>query len=215
MRHYLIVTIIAFLALLTYTVYRPATPPSTMNPADWSDALIADGAFLSESSVLEKGHLEQRRIISTTCVNAKLCHRLISQLLTLEQLAPGKPIDLYLRSDGGWEGDIFAVIDVMHSINSPVHIHAMGDVCSAGAMLLTAATGERVAYPHSIISYHSLTDDELQHNMDRYQSFWRTYSEIPEDWILDTSDEFYDMNAQEALQNKVIDRIQSSVHSTK
>lgn len=78
---------------------------------------------------------------------------LISQLLELERLTPGVPIEIHLNSDGGDVSDGFAIYDVIKSLTSPVMVTVLGN-CGSAALLILAAADVRWAMPNAIFFYH-------------------------------------------------------------
>ena len=125
------------------------------------------------------------------------------------------PIDLYLASPGGWGGNAFLIVDAMKQIDAPVNTRAIGQCYSACAMVLAAGTGTRTATSNSIIMVHAnLDDSDAPFSYDtaaraRYEKLWHDHSKLPEKWFPMTSDRAYYLNAKQALEFKIIDRIVS------
>ncbi|MEM7600721.1 MAG: ATP-dependent Clp protease proteolytic subunit, partial [Verrucomicrobiota bacterium] len=134
----------------------------------------------------------------------------IAQLLALDLDDTNRPIDFYLRTEGGWEADAFAVIDTIRSIRSPVNVHGMGEVHSAGAMIIAAGTGKRVVYENTILGFHEAGPDEEEPFKSRYIEFWRQHAELPEHWLNSINEEMRYFNAEEAIEMKVADEIYPS-----
>ena len=80
---------------------------------------------------------------------------LISQLLYLESIDPGKLIQMYINSPGGEVSAGLAILDTMRHITSPIQTICMGMAMSFGAVLLSAgAKGKRLALPNARIMIH-------------------------------------------------------------
>jgi ATP-dependent Clp protease protease subunit len=80
---------------------------------------------------------------------------LISQLLYLESIDPGKLIQMYVNSPGGEVSAGLAILDTMRHITSPIQTICMGMAMSFGAVLLSAgAKGKRFALPNARIMIH-------------------------------------------------------------
>jgi ATP-dependent protease ClpP protease subunit len=165
--------------------------------------------------------LESRKILVTTDINANVSRKLVRQLLLLNDRDNSKPIDMYLRTQGGWEADAYAVIDVMRHIGAPVNVHALGEVHSAGCMILIAATGQRIVYPRTIVGFHAWDaghglgpDDEVNELMTRarYISFFRSFANLPEAWLDRQDGQILNMNPRQALEYNVADVIQTDRH---
>lgn len=168
---------------------------------------LVDNGFLQNDYLMGAELRKSRKIVTSTNVNAHFSKELVSQILLLSQDGTKQPIDIYLRTEGGWEADVFAVIDVMRSIDMPVNVHAVGEVHSAGLMILSAATGKRYVYPHTILSFHSLYKFDEPEVKDRYKQFFKSHTKIPKDWIDDESDSLFYMTAEQAIEYGVADEL--------
>ncbi len=183
----------------TWTSDAPAFDADSL-----TDALVDTGLFSHELSK-DSLNLSRRMIVVTSNVNAHFSKSLISQLLILNKLSGTEPIDLYLRTEGGWVADAFAVIDTIQSIEAPVNIHALGEVHSSGLMILTSGTGDRIVYPHTILGFHALDLSEEEIYNERLDSFWRQYADLPEECLARTFDSFFYFTPEEAVKYKVAD----------
>src|SRR5579859_7215777 len=75
---------------------------------------------------------------------------LISQLLYLDSIEPGKLISMYVNSPGGEVSAGLAILDTMNHIKSPITTICMGMAMSFGAVLLSAGeVGKRFALPNA------------------------------------------------------------------
>lgn len=179
------------------------------------DRLADAGNFAPHQPVLQ-ALLEHRTIVFAHDVNANAAQHLMASLVLLDKRAPGEPIHLYVRSNGGWSADIFAIIDVIESLESPVHTYAAGVASSAGAMLVAAGTGTRTALPHAMISIHDNIvgpeEDDEEFSDQRIEravelAFWKRVAKLPDDWFVGGRDVFFHLDAEQALEFGVIDVI--------
>lgn len=170
------------------------------------DAIVDSGNGFVTSETITALQAE-RKIVVTASVNANFSKELICNLLLIDSSDPGKPIDLYLRTEGGWEADAFAVVDTIRSIKSPVNIHALGEVHSAGLMVFAAATGSRTVYPNTILGFHTLDTDEDAIYKSRYLDFWRKITKLPEEWLNRRDDEMIYFSTADALKYKIADKL--------
>jgi len=69
------------------------------------------------------------------------------------------PIELWINTPGGYLHEMWSVIDVMHTMNNEVCTVALGNVSSAGCLMLAAGTGTRYALPHASFMWHAGTTD--------------------------------------------------------
>lgn len=177
------------------------------------DIAVDTGVLDQSQALLNEKLLGQRVIVLSGSVNAASCQRLVASLIYLDRLDPNAPIDLYLRSDGGWSDDAFAIIEVIQNIHAPVNTCAMGGTHSSGAMILAAGTGNRSAYPSATIMFHAGLYEsngvfgEDTHENKRLIRFWMQHSKLPDKWVKQHDDEQYYMNAEQALKYGVVDEI--------
>jgi hypothetical protein len=190
-----------------FSFIRPSqdSEPKPQNFDYIFDSLVDAG--YSMPAGVESNLREQRMIVVTTDINALTARRVVEELLLMERESPGQPIDLFLRTEGGWEADAFSIIDVMKSITSPVNVHGMGEVHSSGSMILAAGTGRRTVYPYTLLGYHTASDDEEAPFLDRYDRFWRDHARLPEKWLKRRDDEMIYFDSAEAVKMRVADSI--------
>ncbi len=99
--------------------------------------------------------LQDRIIFLSNEVNDDIASLIVSQLLFLESLDPGKDISLYINSPGGSVSAGFAIYDTMNYIKCDVATYCMGLAASMGAFLLAGgAKGKRYAMPNAEIMIH-------------------------------------------------------------
>lgn len=80
---------------------------------------------------------------------------LVSQLLYLESVDPGKDISLYINSPGGSVYAGLSAVDTMNFITSEVATICTGMAASMGAILLVSGEkGKRAALKHSRVMIH-------------------------------------------------------------
>ncbi|MGF1452683.1 MAG: ATP-dependent Clp protease proteolytic subunit [Opitutales bacterium] len=182
-------------------------PPQDVIDYEWAFDNFADAGLGLNSPELDAELRERRVLVLTTDINAASSRLLIKQLLLLDRDNPGRTIDLYLRTEGGWEADLFSVVDVMQSLDSPVNVHAMGDVHSSGAAILAAATGERIVYPNTILGFHAAEEADGEIYIDRYVGLFERYANISNHWLNNRDGELYYFTVEEALRYGVADRI--------
>lgn len=157
--------------------------------------------------------IRSRTIVLARDVNANSAHHLITALLRLDREAPGKPIDLYLRTNGGWTDDLFAIVSVIESIESPVNTIATGSTFSAGAVILASGTGVRSALPNTLIMVHDNLEVDAERgsfgrmDADRSLAFWKRRARLPKDWFTKSGDESRYITAEQALRYGIIDEI--------
>jgi len=184
-------------------------------PSDVIDRLVDAGIEFATNPV-EAALLEHRKIVIGTDINGYTTQRVARELLLLDARDSNQPIDLYIRTEGGWVDDAFSIISVMESIKSPVNTHAIGGTHSSGAMILAAGTGVRCAYPYSSIMFHGglyKDDGEYGENTidnERLVAFWERHARIPSEWLHSNGEKTCFMGAEEALKLGIVDEICAS-----
>jgi len=156
---------------------------------------------------------QQRTILITGGVNSRLAEVVVSKLLYLDALDSTAPIELYVRTHGGWGDDAHAICDVIERIDAPVNTWAIGACRSAGTLILAAGTGTRRALPQSLITIH-ITEESGNEarskalaSRRRKERFWRARAKLPEDFYPMDCEKSYYLSAEEALKYGIIDEI--------
>jgi ATP-dependent Clp protease protease subunit len=65
-----------------------------------------------------------------------------------------EPIELWLNTPGGEIDEMWAIYDAMRTAGSLVHTVAIGNVSSAGCLVLAGGTGTRYAFPNASFMWH-------------------------------------------------------------
>lgn len=69
----------------------------------------------------------------------------------------GDPIKMYISSPGGSIDGMFAIIDTMDVVKSPIHTVCMGGAYSAAAVILACGeAGHRKCLPHASVMLHQV-----------------------------------------------------------
>jgi ATP-dependent Clp endopeptidase proteolytic subunit ClpP len=157
--------------------------------------------------------LKRREIILVTGINQISSSIIVEKLFYLNSLDSTKPINLYLKTNGGWIEDAFTIINAMNSITAPVNVWCIAGVQSAGSLILVSATGRRYAYEYSYISIHANRKKaERPYSQDEqwtriYEDIFKKHSKIPKEWYPLTDNNQYYISPKEALEFGVIDSI--------
>ena len=105
--------------------------------------------------IIDSKILNERKVFLWGQVDDKSAKHVIDRLLYLELLDPGKEIQLFINSPGGYVTSGFAVYDALQSISSPVSTVCAGLAASMGSILLSAgAKGRRFILPHARVMIH-------------------------------------------------------------
>ena len=164
--------------------------------------------------------LESRILFIGSEVNPEMANTIVSALLYLDSISHD-PIKLYINSPGGAVCAGYAIIDTMRMIESPVETVCVGMAASMAAVILASGeAGSRSALEHAEVMIHQplggaegqSADIEIAalHIKRVGEKLYRALSEAtgtPMDKIAQDADRNYWMDAQEALNYGMIDRI--------
>ena len=162
-----------------------------------------------------------RIIFLGTQIDDYVANTIMAQLLFLEQLDPGKDINIYLNSPGGSVTAGLGIYDTMQFISSDEATTCTGMAASMAAVLLVAgAEGKRSALPHSRVMIHQplggvqgqASDIEIEaREIMKYKKELYTiisdHSHTPFDTVWADSDRNYWMTAEEAKEYGMIDSV--------
>lgn len=106
-------------------------------------------------SYLEKKLIEERKIIISSSVDAKLAERVMKALFLLDAIDSTKPITVIINSPGGEVFSGFAIYDIMKAIKSPVITLVAGFAASMGSIIMLGSEkGKRYATKNSKVLIH-------------------------------------------------------------
>ena len=159
--------------------------------------------------------LNSRKILLFGDIDQRTAEVAIQKLLFLDGKGHA-PIDLYLETPGGKVKYAWAIMQVMHHIQSPVDTYALSECNSAGAMLLAAGTGKRRAFRGAVIVIHGLKVgagdgqppvDFVTDIQKSYTEFWRERTRLPQEWLPLPFDSFRILTAEQALEYGIVDEV--------
>ena len=174
-------------------------------------------------ALIQKRFLEARKVFLWGPVTDETGKEICEKFLYLEADAPGKEITFYLNTPGGSITAGMAIFDTLKLITSPVTVVVTGMAASMGSVLLCAAAkGRRLVFPHARVLIHQpliagrfigpATDINIQaKEMEKVRielnQILATASGQPIDKIARDSDRDFYLNAQEAIEYGLSDRI--------
>lgn len=165
--------------------------------------------------------LKDRIVFLGQDVNDISANLIIAQMLFLEADNPEKDIHLYINSPGGSIYAGLAIYDTMQYIRPDVSTICIGMAASMGALLLSAgAKGKRFSLPYSRIMIHQpsggargqAADIEIQAReiiklKEQLNDIMAHHTGQTKEKITKDADRDYFMNAEEALDYGIIDRV--------
>lgn len=178
---------------------------------------------LGISFEIQKKFLEERKIFLWGEVSDESARDITEKLFYLETDAPGKPISFYINTPGGSVTAGLAIYDTIKMITSDVSVIVTGLAASMGSILLSAPKkGNRLLYPHAKVLIHqpliggqfrgpavdiNILAQDMEKTRAELNRILAEASGQPMDKIeTDTDRDFY-MNAKEAIEYGLADRI--------
>jgi ATP-dependent Clp protease protease subunit len=156
--------------------------------------------------------VQTRTILVNGEINPFSVQDVVSKILYLGNKGAA-PIDLLIRTNGGWPDDAFAILDAMRLVRAPVNTYAIGSCDSSGAILLAGATGKRWILPHALVSLHFNQDEgdgkysEERTERERAEAFWKRVAKLPPEFFPLTGDHLHRLSPEDAVKFGVVDAI--------
>jgi len=165
--------------------------------------------------------LEQRIVLLSEAVMPEASERLVAQLLYLDAQDSKKPIHFYINTPGGSISDGFAIFDTCRAIAAPIKTICTGMSASMGTILMLAPKEKkhRVCLPNTRFMIHqpsggyrgSASDIAIgaKEILKTRERLIEIYAEagIDSDRVRDDMNRDYWMNAEEAVDYNLVDRI--------
>ena len=167
--------------------------------------------------------LRERIVFLSSEVNDIVSSIFVGQLLLLDSEDSSKDVYVYINSPGGSVTAGLAMYDTMQHIGPDVATFCLGQCASMGAFLLSSGSkGKRMALPHSRVLIHQplggaqgqASDIEIQAN--EILRMKKMLNEIladncnqPLDKVTQDTDRDYIMNAHEAKEYGIVDKVVS------
>jgi ATP-dependent Clp protease, protease subunit len=181
-----------------------------------------------KNAPISKKFLEQRKIFLWGPVMDDSAKEIVSKLMYLEMIDPGKEITFYINSPGGVITSGMTIYDTMKMISSPVATVCMGMAASMGSLLLCAGQkGRRFVWPSGKVMIHqpsiggqivaTATDikihaEEIRKTKDKLNRILADECSQPLEKIVQDTDRDYYMTAEEAVKYGIVDSIVSTIH---
>jgi len=172
--------------------------------------------------------LKDRIVFLGSVINDDVANVIIAQLLFLESQDPDKYIFLYINSPGGSVTAGLGIYDTMMYVKPDISTICIGQAASMGAVLLAAgAKGKRYSLPNSRIMIHQpwggaegsaidiqIHAREILRLRNDLNNILSTHTGQPLEKIEKDTDRDFFMNAQEALNYGLIDKVITTMSET-
>ena len=175
------------------------------------------------SKKLEKYFFESRSIYLWGVVDDKSAKDVVSKMLLLDNDKPGEEIKFFINSPGGVVTSGMVMYDTMQMLKSPISTICMGLAASMGSILLSGGKkGKRYIFPSGEVMIHQpslggyirgvSTDLEIQARQtkrvkDMGAKILADNTGKSVDQILIDFDRDYWMNATEAVEYGIVDKV--------
>jgi ATP-dependent Clp protease protease subunit len=212
-------------ALNSVPDFRNPTPTPRLDDDDDEREEEAKAAQLPHSvgAMIQKKFLEARKLFLWGPVTDDTAKDVCEKLLYLEAAAPGRDITFYINTPGGSITAGMAIYDTLKLISSPVTVVVTGIAASMGSVLLCAAAkGRRLVFPHARVLIHqpliagrfigpatdiNIQAKEMEKLRDELNQIMATASGQPIEKIARDSDRDFYLNAREAIEYGLADRM--------
>lgn len=173
--------------------------------------------------------MDARTILLCGPIETKLTERVISKLVALNEKSREEPIRMYVNSPGGLADDGFAIYDWMHLVQAPVYTICAGLAASAGTIVMIGGEdGHRYMTPNSRMMLHQpssgargtasdikITAEEIIRMRKAANKLFAAKTGHDLEKIEADMARDYWMNAEKALEYKIVDKIitsESEIH---
>jgi ATP-dependent Clp protease protease subunit len=162
-----------------------------------------------------------RRLVLTGPINDVMADYFLNQMTAFEYTDVSAPINVYINSPGGCVSSALSMLDIMTTCACPVRTVGVGMVMSAATILLAAGErGSRIITPNCRVMLHQVSTGmmgnttELNNEIEEVRKIQGIYNNIMAKYTgkpvkqieKDTHKDYY-MNAQEAINYGLADRI--------
>lgn len=189
---------------------------------DYINPTIIEERKLNVASMDVFSRLMMDRIIFLGVqINDDVANIITAQLLYLASTDPSADISLYVNTPGGVVTSGLAIYDTMQLVEPDVATICIGQAASMGSVLLCAGSkGKRSCLPHARVLIHQplggaqgqasdimIAAKEIEKMRTELYTIISEHSGQPFDKVFKDADRDYWMNAQEALEYGMVDKI--------
>jgi ATP-dependent Clp protease protease subunit len=127
--------------------------------------------------------VQNRKVFLTHDIDAESIGAAIKGLYLMEAENTTKPIEVFVGSFGGSEYEMFALYDVLRTLESPIHTTAIGKCMSAAPLLVAAGQpGYRWATPNTFFMVHQSWDEFGPSRTDEMRKVLKHYEVMSKRW---------------------------------
>lgn len=180
-----------------------------------------EGLFSSRE--FDKKFLEQRKVFLWGIVDDDSAKDIVSRLLYLDTIDPGKEVSFFINSPGGMVTSGMVIYDTMRMIKSPVSTICMGFAASMASILLSGGKkGRRFVFPSGEVLIHQpllggmyrgtsadleIQAEQIKKTKDLGAKILAENCGQPLEKIIKDFDRDYWMDAKEAVEYGIVDKV--------
>ncbi len=129
--------------------------------------------------------VQNRRIFLIGEISEDTASDVIKGMYLMQAMSIEKPITIYIYTEGGSEYAMFAIYDVIKQCACDVETVAMGEVLSAGPILVAAGTkGKRYSLPNTFFMVHESWDTIGDVKLSDNKNIIKHHSALENRWLL-------------------------------
>ena len=168
---------------------------------------------------VEESFMDNRVILIMEDFTPSLAKTVVAKILYFDSINDSD-INIYISSDGGQVSSLLSIIDCMKAARCKINIFAVGDNCSAAAVLLACATGKRKIYKHASVMIHEVSGGaigkatdmkiDLEHALALQEiifSMLIEHTKITKEWLDRAGSKDMWLNAEQAVELGIVDEI--------
>ncbi len=190
---------------------------------DCDEEDLMEALSLSTPSNCGKVKIGKRSFKLDDEINGSIRDSIIYPIIQMNEeeknLKVHEPINIYISSPGGEISHTFALIDVIQNSEIPIHIYALGQICSAATFIL-ASGHKRYGYKNSSYmihngsttlsgKYHQIISNmvEIENTNSRVIRHFEKTTLITEAMLKEIDSNELWLTSEQALEYKLIDEI--------
>jgi len=129
--------------------------------------------------------VQNRRVFLIGDIDDETASDVVKGMYLMQSISTDKPITIYVYTCGGCEYAMFAIYDVIKQCQCDVETVAMGNVMSAGPLLVAAGTkGKRYTLPNTFFMVHESWENFGELKLSENKNVIKHYDALGERWLL-------------------------------
>lgn len=148
-------------------------------------------------------NIQARSMLISGDINEETLEEVYYFTTTLAVQEDGDPAIIYISSGGGNIAECRAILDIINSDDNIKGLVAIGEVCSAAAMIFSMFTKKRIIGSNSLLMFHKPIWEDRECKTAEDFKAWAEYLQLDESWLLDTITQRCGVETGEFLETKL------------